>query len=118
MFRKVLDFPYLKYVGYFKYDKLLIIKNQKLCFQIDVWAAGVILYILLCGYPPFVSQDNDQEKLFDCILSGQYDFPDEYWQDVSGQAKELIQNMLQLQPDVRFSAEDVLDHPWLQIANC
>ncbi|KAF5286607.1 hypothetical protein FQR65_LT12516 [Abscondita terminalis] len=86
--------------------------------KIDVWAAGVILYILLCGYPPFVSQDNDQEKLFDCILSGQYDFPDEYWQDVSMDAKELIQNMLQLAPELRFSAEDVLDHPWLQIAGC
>lgn len=85
--------------------------------QIDVWAAGVILYILLCGYPPFVSQDNDQEKLFDCILSGQYDFPDEYWKDVSISAKELIQNMLQLTPELRFSAEDVLDHPWLSIAN-
>ncbi|CAG9835704.1 unnamed protein product [Diabrotica balteata] len=82
--------------------------------KIDVWAAGVILYILLCGYPPFVSQDNDQEKLFDCILSGQYDFPEEYWQDVSSCAKELIQNMLQLDPELRFSAEDVLDHPWLQ----
>ncbi|KAK4882130.1 hypothetical protein RN001_005449 [Aquatica leii] len=86
--------------------------------KIDVWAAGVILYILLCGYPPFVSQDNDQEKLFDCILSGQYDFPDEYWNDVSMYAKELIQNMLQLAPELRFSAEDVLDHPWLQIASC
>ncbi|KAL1505322.1 hypothetical protein ABEB36_004914 [Hypothenemus hampei] len=85
--------------------------------KIDVWAAGVILYILLCGYPPFVSQDNDQEKLFDCILSGQYDFPDEFWQDVSSLAKELIQNMLQLLPDLRFSADDVLDHPWLQLAN-
>lgn len=74
----------------------------------------MILYILLCGYPPFASQDNDQEKLFDCILSGQYDFHEEYWQDVSGLAKELIQNMLQLTPDLRFSAEDVLDHPWLQ----
>lgn len=82
--------------------------------QIDVWAAGVILYILLCGYPPFVSQDNDQEKLFDSILSGQYDFPDEYWHDISYSAKELIQNMLQLAPELRFSAEDVLDHPWLQ----
>ncbi|XP_056640231.1 serine/threonine-protein kinase GL21140 [Diorhabda sublineata] len=82
--------------------------------KIDVWAAGVILYILLCGYPPFVSQDNDQEKLFDCILSGQYEFPEEYWQDVSSSAKELIQNMLQLDPELRFSAEDVLDHPWLQ----
>ncbi|KAB0802423.1 hypothetical protein PPYR_04609 [Photinus pyralis] len=86
--------------------------------KIDVWAAGVILYILLCGYPPFASQDNDQEKLFDCILSGQYDFPDEYWQDVSMYAKELIQNMLQLAPELRFSAEDVLDHPWLHVANC
>lgn len=86
--------------------------------KIDVWAAGVILYILLCGYPPFASQDNDQEKLFDCILSGQYDFPDEYWQDVSNDAKELIQNMLQLAPLLRFSAEDVLDHPWLHVANC
>ncbi|XP_044262083.1 serine/threonine-protein kinase GL21140 [Tribolium madens] len=85
--------------------------------KIDVWAAGVILYILLCGYPPFVSQDNDQERLFDCILSGQYDFPDEYWKDVSGLAKELIQNMLQLAPELRFSAEDVLDHPWLSIGN-
>ncbi|CAH0558926.1 unnamed protein product [Brassicogethes aeneus] len=83
--------------------------------KIDVWAAGVILYILLCGYPPFVAQDNDQEKLFDTILSGQYDFPDEYWQDVSGLAKELIQNMLQLAPELRFSAEDVLDHPWLHV---
>ncbi|KAF5276882.1 hypothetical protein FQA39_LY06433 [Lamprigera yunnana] len=86
--------------------------------KIDVWAAGVILYILLCGYPPFVSQDNDQEKLFDCILSGQYDFPNDYWQDISMYAKELIQNMLQLAPNLRFSAEDVLDHPWLQIAGC
>lgn len=82
--------------------------------KIDVWAAGVILYILLCGYPPFASQDNDQEKLFDCILSGQYDFHEEYWHDVSNSAKELIQNMLQLSPDLRFSAEDVLDHQWLQ----
>ncbi|GJQ87040.1 hypothetical protein Trydic_g12620 [Trypoxylus dichotomus] len=86
--------------------------------KIDVWAAGVILYILLCGYPPFVSQDNDQEKLFDCILRGQYDFPDEYWHEVSDLAKELIFNMLQLAPEVRFSAEDVLDHPWLQYATC
>lgn len=81
--------------------------------KIDVWAAGVILYILLCGYPPFVSEDNDQEKLFDCILTGKYDFPEENWYNVSIDAKELIQNMLQLAPELRFSAEDVLDHPWL-----
>lgn len=81
--------------------------------KIDVWAAGVILYILLCSFPPFISIDNDQEKLFDAILLGQYEFPDEYWSDVSPLAKELIQHMLQLTPSLRFSAEDVLDHPWL-----
>ncbi|CAG9856591.1 unnamed protein product [Phyllotreta striolata] len=91
-----------------------ILAETGYALKIDVWAAGVILYILLCGYPPFVSQDNDQERLFDCILSGQYEFPEEYWQDVSSSAKELIQNMLQLDPNVRFSAEDVLDHPWVQ----
>lgn len=51
------------------------------------------------------------------FVLGQYDFPDEFWQDVSPLAKELIQNMLQLLPELRFSAEDVLDHPWLQLAN-
>lgn len=96
---------------------ILFALNNLILFQIDVWAAGVILYILLCGYPPFVSQDNDQEKLFDCILSGQYDFHEEYWYDVSNSAKELIQNMLQLAPELRFSAEDVLDHHWLQFSN-
>lgn len=81
--------------------------------KIDVWAAGVILYILLCGFPPFISTDNDQDKLFDAILLGQYEFPDDYWSEVSPLAKELIQHMLQLTPSLRFSAEDVLDHPWL-----
>lgn len=82
--------------------------------KIDVWAAGVILYILLCGFPPFVSANNDQEELFDDILSGQYSFPSPYWDDVSDLARDLISHMLQSNPDLRFSAEDVLDHPWLE----
>lgn len=47
--------------------------------KIDVWAAGIILYILLCGFPPFVSPDNQQEPLFDAILSGVFEFPEPYW---------------------------------------
>lgn len=82
--------------------------------KIDVWAAGVILYILLCGFPPFVSANNDQEELFDDILSGQYSFPSPYWDDVSDLAKDLISHMLQSSPELRFSAEDVLDHPWFE----
>ncbi|XP_033227090.1 serine/threonine-protein kinase GA29083 isoform X2 [Belonocnema kinseyi] len=81
--------------------------------KIDVWAAGVILYILLCGFPPFVSPDNEQEELFERILSGQYEFTSPYWDNISDSAKMLISNMLQAQPELRFSAEDVLDHPWL-----
>ncbi|PNF15502.1 hypothetical protein B7P43_G17005 [Cryptotermes secundus] len=81
--------------------------------KIDVWAAGVILYILLCGFPPFVSTNSDQEELFDHILTGHYEFSSPYWDKVSLSAKDLIAHMLQVQPELRFSAEDVLDHLWL-----
>nr|XP_031834301.1 probable serine/threonine-protein kinase MARK-A [Nomia melanderi] len=81
--------------------------------KIDVWAAGVILYILLCGFPPFVSPENEQEELFERILSGHYEFTPPYWDNVSDSAKQLISNMLQALPELRFTAEDVLDHPWL-----
>ncbi|XP_050442455.1 serine/threonine-protein kinase GL21140 [Adelges cooleyi] len=80
--------------------------------KIDIWAAGVILYILLCGFPPFVSENNSQEELFDDILSGTYGFPEPYWDNVSEEAKDLVCSMLQSNPSLRFSAEDVLDHPW------
>ncbi|XP_066587244.1 serine/threonine-protein kinase GD17699 isoform X2 [Prorops nasuta] len=85
--------------------------------KIDVWAAGVILYILLCGFPPFVSPENDQEELFERILSSRYEFTAPYWDAISESAKQLISNMLQAQPELRFSAEDVLDHPWLTEAS-
>lgn len=86
--------------------------NFALITQIDVWAAGIILYILLCGFPPFVSPDNEQEPLFDAILLGVYEFPEPYWNDVGQDVRDLIANMLQLDPDLRFSSEDVLDHFW------
>lgn len=84
-------------------------------FQIDIWAAGVILYILLCGFPPFVSQDNDQDQLFDAILSGQFDFPEPYWNDVGELVRDLIENMLQSDPETRYSSENVLEHEWLRL---
>ncbi|XP_049846435.1 serine/threonine-protein kinase GL21140 isoform X1 [Schistocerca gregaria] len=93
-----------------------ILEEKGYGLQIDVWAAGVILYILLCGYPPFASPTGDQEELFDRILSGNYEFSSPYWDDVSELAKDLISHMLQIQPEVRFSAEDVLDHHWIRVA--
>lgn len=81
--------------------------------KIDVWAAGVILYILLCGFPPFVSATNDQEELFTRILAARFAFTSPYWDDISDSAKDLVAHMLQPVPELRLSAEDVLDHPWL-----
>ncbi|XP_035224471.1 serine/threonine-protein kinase DCLK1-like [Stegodyphus dumicola] len=81
--------------------------------KVDVWAAGVITYILLCGFPPFVSQTNDQVELFDQILAGNYEFTRPFWDDISDSAKELIAMMLQVNPDDRYSAADVLEHPWV-----
>lgn len=81
--------------------------------KVDVWAAGVINYILLCGFPPFVSQNNDQDELFDQILAGKFEFTSPYWDDVSDSAKELIVHMLQVNPDDRYSAAQVLEHPWV-----
>lgn len=77
-----------------------------------MWAAGIILYILLCGFPPFVAPDNQQEPLFDAIISGVYEFPDPYWSDIGDGVRDLIANMLQSDPDVRFTSEDILDHYW------
>lgn len=82
-------------------------------FKVDVWAAGVILYILLSGFPPYVSEDNDQEELFDQILDGKFEFTPPFWDDVSASAKDLITHMLAVDPNNRLSAADVLIHPWV-----
>ncbi|KRZ75820.1 Serine/threonine-protein kinase DCLK1 [Trichinella papuae] len=82
--------------------------------KVDVWAAGVILFIMLCGYPPFVSISGAQEELFESILSGKYTFNKQYWSKISNAAKVLINGMLQLNADDRYSASEVLLHPWIQ----
>uniref|UniRef100_A0A8C8IHA4 Serine/threonine-protein kinase DCLK2 n=1 Tax=Oncorhynchus tshawytscha TaxID=74940 RepID=A0A8C8IHA4_ONCTS len=79
--------------------------------KVDIWAAGVITYILLCGFPPFSGED--QEILLDQILMGQLDFPSPSWDNVSVTAKELITGMLQVKVEQRYTALQVLDHPWV-----
>uniref|UniRef100_A0A8C7FXD7 Serine/threonine-protein kinase DCLK2 n=1 Tax=Oncorhynchus kisutch TaxID=8019 RepID=A0A8C7FXD7_ONCKI len=81
--------------------------------KVDIWAAGVITYILLCGFPPFRSENNIQEELFDQILKGELEFPSPDWDTVSLPAKMLIGQMLQVNADIRYSAEEVLSHPWV-----
>ncbi|XP_072248238.1 serine/threonine-protein kinase DCLK1b isoform X2 [Leuresthes tenuis] len=80
--------------------------------KVDIWAAGVITYILLCGFPPFRGGE-DQDALFEEILRGQLDFPAPYWDNVSDTAKALITEMLQVVVAQRYTAVQVLDHPWV-----
>ncbi|CAK8675206.1 unnamed protein product [Clavelina lepadiformis] len=78
--------------------------------KIDIWAAGIITYILLYGFPPFYSETNSQEELFDRILGGNIEFPST---DVSESARGLILKTLNCDPDHRFSANEILKHPWV-----
>ncbi|XP_061852652.1 serine/threonine-protein kinase DCLK3 isoform X1 [Colius striatus] len=83
--------------------------------EVDMWAAGVILYILLCGFPPFRSQERDQEELFQIIQLGHYEFLSPYWDNISA-AKDLITRLLIVDPQKRYTARQVLQHPWIRTA--
>ncbi|KAH9496813.1 MAP kinase-interacting serine/threonine-protein kinase 1 [Bulinus truncatus] len=99
----------------FSYDK-----------KCDLWSLGIILYIMLCGYPPFYGQCGEecgwergeacqdcQELLFNSIQDGVYEFPEPEWSCVSESAKDLIRHLLVRNPRKRYSAADVLKHPWV-----
>ncbi|XP_032355762.1 calcium/calmodulin-dependent protein kinase type II delta 2 chain isoform X7 [Etheostoma spectabile] len=78
---------------------------------VDMWACGVILYILLVGYPPF--WDEDQHRLYQQIKAGAYDFPSPEWDTVTPEAKDLINKMLTINPSKRITAAEALKHPWI-----
>lgn len=78
---------------------------------VDIWACGVILYILLVGYPPF--WDEDQHRLYAQIKAGAYDYPSPEWDTVTPEAKNLINQMLTVNPRSRITAEQALKHPWI-----
>nr|XP_026690786.1 serine/threonine-protein kinase DCLK3 isoform X1 [Ciona intestinalis] len=82
--------------------------------EVDMWATGVITYILLCGFPPFRSLERDQEELFEIIQLGDYEFLSPYWDNISEAAKDLIQRLLVVDTKRRYTAEQVLSHPWIQ----
>jgi calcium-dependent protein kinase len=84
--------------------------NRNYSKACDMWSAGVILYIMLCGYPPFYGESD--AEILEAVLEGIYDFDDEVWDEVSEEAKDMIRGMLTDEKH-RLTPKDVLNHPWM-----
>eukprot|EP00300_Choanocystis_sp_HF-7_P024015 c25409_g1_i1.p1 GENE.c25409_g1_i1~~c25409_g1_i1.p1 ORF type:complete len:345 (+),score=90.54 c25409_g1_i1:46-1035(+) len=86
---------------------------------VDMWSFGVIVYILLCGYPPFFSEDGTDESLFHmietCAWDTSFSDPESSWGEVSEDAKDFIRRILVLSTTERLSATEALQHPWLDL---
>ncbi|KAK8638348.1 hypothetical protein V6N13_136779 [Hibiscus sabdariffa] len=80
--------------------------------EIDIWSAGVILYILLSGVPPFWAET--EKGIFDAILEGEIDFESQPWPSISDSAKDLVRRMLTQDPKRRITSTQVLEHPWIR----
>ncbi|XP_020581491.1 calcium-dependent protein kinase 1-like [Phalaenopsis equestris] len=81
--------------------------------EADIWSAGVIVYILLSGVPPFWAES--EEGIFDEVLHGDLDFESDPWPSISNSAKDLVKKMLERDPKRRLTAHEVLCHPWVQV---
>ncbi|KAK0182369.1 hypothetical protein PV327_000516 [Microctonus hyperodae] len=88
-----------------------VLKKEPYGKPVDIWACGVILYILLVGYPPF--WDEDQHRLYGQIKNGSYDYPSPEWDTVTPEARNLINQMLTVSPSRRITASEALRHPWI-----
>lgn len=80
--------------------------------EADIWSAGVILYILLAGVPPFWAQS--EQAIFDEVLKGKYDLRSDPWDKISEGAKDVVRKMLVSDPKQRATAQEVLNHPWVR----
>jgi serine/threonine protein kinase len=92
-----------------------ILRGDKYGAEVDVWSMGVICYVLLAGYPPFY--DEDQKRLFKKIKEGRYHFHEDYWANTSPEAIHMIQQMLCVDQSKRWTADQLLEHPWMKMGD-
>lgn len=88
-----------------------VLSHKPYGVAVDMWSIGVIIYIILGGYPPF--SDANQKKLFEKIKKCDYEFHEDYWGHVSKDAKDLIKNLLIVDKTKRLTARQALQHSWL-----
>eukprot|EP00771_Trimastix_marina_P004004 gnl/Trimastix_PCT/730.p1 GENE.gnl/Trimastix_PCT/730~~gnl/Trimastix_PCT/730.p1 ORF type:complete len:348 (+),score=75.38 gnl/Trimastix_PCT/730:7-1050(+) len=84
--------------------------------EVDMWSIGVVLYIILCGFPPFYDENDNDAALYAQIQAGRYEFISPYWDGISREAKDLISRLLVVSPTERLTAEQCLAHPWFTTA--
>merc|ERR1712228_51415 len=89
-----------------------LIRNQAYGAPVDCWSLGIIIYMLLCGFPPFF--DTNIKKLFKMIKKGKFGFPSPFWDTISEEAKDLIKKLLVVDARKRFTAKQLLDHEWIK----
>lgn len=126
---KITDFGLAKYLGHDESTGLMktacgtpgyvapeILKGLEYTESIDIWSLGVILFILLCGYPPFA--DEVPSVLYSKIRQGSYTFDSPWWDDISREAKSLVSRMLTVNAKKRITACQVVIHPWFTKMEC
>lgn len=87
-----------------------VISNTGYGMECDMWSVGVIMYALLCGYVPFYE---DPPEVYESIREARYEFPEEDWDEISAESKDLISKLLVVDPKVRLTPDQVLAHSWL-----
>jgi serine/threonine protein kinase len=140
---KILDFGFARHlnkdellqnqVGTICYEAPEVLRGYTQSFPVDMWAVGIISYIMLCGFPPFFSSpsykyspealqrypfwllfNEDTQYLRNSIMEGKFDFPDPYWTNITAECKDLITKLLCVDRIERLTAEQALLHPWFK----
>lgn len=93
-----------------------VVKDERYSMQVDMWGVGCVLYTVLCGFPPFFDEKID--ILTEKIARGEYTFLRPWWDEISDGAKYCVSKLLEVDPERRYTVEQLLDDPWLNSYDC